>query len=93
MKLTNTMSHVLLLIFTIFPNFLSGMSYDYVYENGQNNERSFKPYVFNSGYLLNENKQGETIGGKSYTTNFDELKTPSMRYEDDVVEKRGNYIS
>ena len=93
MKFTRTMSHILLIICTILPNFLSGMSYDYVYENGQNNERSFKPYVFNSGYFLNENKQEKPIGGQSYTSNFDELKTPSLRFEDDVPEKTGNFIS
>ena len=82
-----------MIIFTILPKYLSGMSYDYVYENGQNNERSFKPYVFNSGYFLNENKQEKPISGKPYTTNFDELKTPSLRFEDDVLENTGNHIS
>ena len=53
------------------------------------NERAFRPYIFDSAYFSHDNTENKQISGHIYETKFNEIKTPSIRFEDDIFPKNG----
>ena len=56
------------------------------------NERAFRPYIFDSGYFSKDNAPNKQINRQIYETKFNEIKTPSIRFEDDIFPKNGKYF-